>query len=239
MTRPAYAGFVVFGGRELQTIAYVDGYNLYYGRLHDTPHKWLNLKQLIESILRIQNPDFRLIGIKYFTSPVIAKLASRGAASVEAQNAYLKALRDTGGIEIIQGRHQLEPSSAPSYIEGKEADRNLRVPIWNLNEKETDVRLALAMYRDCAKGLGEQTIIVSSDTDLTPMLEAIREDFSRPVGLILPRHPDPDRGRPPAGSLMKHADWTRKYILDEELLACQFPTRVPSRKKAAEKPSYW
>lgn len=239
MTRPANAGFVVFGGRELRTIAYVDGYNLYYGRLHDTPYKWLNLKQLIESILRIQNPSFQLIGIKYFTSPVIARLASRGAASVEAQNAYLKALRDTGDIEIIRGRHQLEPGSAPSYIEGREADRNQRVPIWNLNEKETDVRLALAMYRDCARGFGEQTVVVSSDTDLTPMLEAIKEDFDRPVGLILPRHPDPDRGRPPAGSLMKHADWTRKYILDSELVDCQFPARVPSKKKAAEKPSYW
>lgn len=40
------------------------------------------------------------------------------------------------------------------------------------------------------------------------MLEAIKEDFERPVGLILPRHLDPDRGRPPAGSLMSHADWT-------------------------------
>jgi hypothetical protein len=41
----------------MRTIAYVDGYNRYHGRLKLTPFKWLDLPGLLSSILRIQNPE--------------------------------------------------------------------------------------------------------------------------------------------------------------------------------------
>lgn len=83
----------------------------------------------------------------------------------------------------------------------------------------------------------KQAVLVSSDTDMVPTLELLRADFNLPVGLILPRHPNSKR--PPAGSLQALSQWTRQYLLDEELSASQFSTRVPTRKKPADKPDYW
>lgn len=83
----------------LRTIAYVDGYNLYYGRLQGTPYKWLDLQTLIRELLHVQNPSFDLTQVKYFTAPVLGSLATRGADSVAAQNSYLRAL-EASGVEI-------------------------------------------------------------------------------------------------------------------------------------------
>jgi uncharacterized LabA/DUF88 family protein len=220
----------------MRTIAYVDGYNLYYGRLRGTPYKWLDVHALLQSILRIQNPAMRLIRVHYFTAPVIARLASHGQASVEAQHAYLRALQSTG-VEITFGRHQLEPGQAPRYQSGVTANRQDTVPVWHLDEKETDVRLALTMYRHARLGAMDQAVLVSSDTDLAPALEALRADFSLPLGLILPRRPA--GGRPSAVSLMQLADWTRTVILDNELANAQLPPRVPTHRRPADKPAYW
>jgi hypothetical protein len=220
----------------LRTIAYVDGYNLYYGRLQGTPYKWLDLQALIRDILHVQNPDFELVSVHYFTAPVIARLASHGSASVEAQNSYIRALQATG-VLVTQGRHQLERGRAPRYIEGQTADRADSVPIWNLDEKETDVRLALSMYRDASRGAAEQVVLVTSDTDMVAALDFIKSDFGLQIGLILPRRPS--GGRPPAGSLINLADWARQQIRDEELQECQLPARVPTKRKPADKPDYW
>lgn len=220
----------------MRTIASVDGYNLHYGRLRGTPCKWLDVRALLQGILHIQDPGMQLIQVRYFTAPVIARLASHGQASAEAQQTYLRALRATG-VDVIPGRHQLEPGQAPRYQAGAAANRQDTVPVWHLDEKETDVRLALAMYRDAAQGAMDQAVLLSSDTDFAPVLEMLRADFSLPLGLILPRRPA--GGRMAAASLMQLADWTRSVIHDSELAAVQLPARLPTRRKPADKPEYW
>jgi hypothetical protein len=52
---------------KMRTIAYVDGYNLYHGRLKYTRFKWLDLRGLLASILRIQDHTSELIEVKLFT----------------------------------------------------------------------------------------------------------------------------------------------------------------------------
>lgn len=220
----------------VRTLAYVDGYNFYYGRLQSPPYKWLDLHKLIAHVLRVQNPDFELVGVRYFTAPVLGSLATHGAKSVEAQNTYLRALENSG-VEIIYGRHQLEPGRAPRFVPNTKADRTDTVAVWHLDEKETDVRLALTMYRDACQQRMDQVVLVSSDTDLRPALEAISQDFRLAVGVILPRHPA--GRRPPAGSLSQLANWTRSHLLDEELAACQLPSRIPTSRKPILKPDYW
>lgn len=49
----------------MRTIAYVDGFNLYFGALRRTPHRWLDLKQLVELHLK---PHHQILGIKYFSA---------------------------------------------------------------------------------------------------------------------------------------------------------------------------
>ena len=46
-----------------------------------------------------------------------------------------------------------------------------------MEEKQTDVNIALHLYRDVSQNKCEQVILVSSDSDLEPALRFIKQDF--------------------------------------------------------------
>jgi uncharacterized LabA/DUF88 family protein len=229
----------------VRTAFFVDGYNVFYGLLADTPYKWLNLPQLLVYIARIENPQSSLASIDYFTSSVKPELATRGIVSKEAQDTYVRALR-ANNVAVHYGRHQLEPARAPRFINKKiGASRQDTTAIWKLEEKETDVHIAISMYRTAARqakvndaeGI-QQLVLVSGDTDMAPALRAIREDFPQmTVGVVLPYRTG--FKRTPPGSLKEHSHWMRRVISAEELQSHQFPDKVPTRKTPAIKPDYW
>ena len=35
----------------MRTIVYIDGFNLYYGLLRHSPHKWLDLEKFVKALL--------------------------------------------------------------------------------------------------------------------------------------------------------------------------------------------
>ena len=76
-----------------RTAIYIDGYNLYYGRLRNSSHKWLDVVVLFERIVAIQDPSSEVVFVNLFTAPALAKFATHGKASVEAQQAYHRALQ--------------------------------------------------------------------------------------------------------------------------------------------------
>jgi len=225
-----------------RAIIYVDGYNLYYSRLRGTPYKWLDLVQLFrDHILRPQVPDAELVGLKFFTAPAMAKFASHGHESMVSQNEYHRALRarHQGLIEIICGYHTHQESPPMRFTEPP--DKSDRVSVWLIEEKQTDVNLALSIYRDVAKDRANLVMVCSNDSDLEPAIKSLREDFpSCEIGIVAPLpEPDGECYRRGNAKLEQLADWTRSYILDEELAKSQLPEVVPTRKKAARKPSYW
>ena len=82
----------------MRTWVYVDGFNLYYGALKGTPHKWLDLAALARQVLPATHTVEK---IKYFTARV------SGAADPDAprrQHLYLSALSTLPEIEIHYGR---------------------------------------------------------------------------------------------------------------------------------------
>ncbi len=230
-----------FLGIQMRTIAYIDGYNFYYGLLKDTGYKWLDVAELLKKICNIQNPKYEIILSKYFTSPVLTRVATKGELSHQSQNTYHKALTITHGenIEIIMGYHSLEKGTPPIYEHPIQKDN--KVEVWKLEEKQTDVNIALHMYRDAIKQSCDQIILVSSDSDLEPALKMIKEDVPEmEIGLILPRKkPTNKKNRPGNEKLSRLANWTRSYISEEELELFQLPEKVPTKKKPAIKPQYW
>lgn len=229
----------------MRTACFVDGYNLFYGLLAGTPYKWLDLPSLLAHIIRVEHPDGTLDGVSFFTSGVKPSLASRGIASKEAQDTYLRALI-ARNVNVFYGRHQLESGKAPRFVDkGTPASRTDQVEIWKLEEKETDVHIAISMYRLAAREASlpleariRQIVLVSADTDMTPALRALREDFpDLRLGVILPHREGIQRTVP--GSLKQYADWMRHVVTETELAAHQFPDRIPTRKKPADKPMYW
>ena len=229
----------------MRTACFVDGYNLFYGLLAGTPYKWLDLPSLLSHIVRVEHPDSKINGISFFTSGVKPSLASRGIASKEAQDTYLRALiaRD---VQVFYGRHQLESGKAPRFINKQTpASRTDQVAVWKLEEKETDVHIAISMYRLASREAQlppeqrtQQIVLVSGDTDMTPALKALREDFpDLRIGVILPHREGIQRTVP--GSLKRYADWMRHVVTEIELADHQFPPRIPTHKKPALKPAYW
>lgn len=229
----------------MRTAFFVDGYNVFYGLLAGTPYKWLNLEQLLAHIARVENPLSSLASVEYFTSSVKPELATRGIASKEAQDSYVRALKASKVI-VHYGRHQLERANAPRFVSREVgASRQDTVAIWKLEEKETDVHIAISMYRTASRQEKlpwdkriEQLVLVSGDTDMAPALRAIREDFPHmKIGVVLPYRSGSRRLAP--GSLQQHAHWMRRVVTCEELQSHQFPNRVPTHKAPAIKPDYW
>jgi uncharacterized LabA/DUF88 family protein len=229
-----------------RTAIYIDGYNLYYGRLRNSSHKWLDVVVLFERIVAIQDPSSEVGLVNLFTAPALAKFATHGKASVEAQQAYHRALqlRHPARLQITYGSHSHDKSGTllPTYRDGEPFDRSIKSRVWKIEEKQTDVNLAIAMYRDASKGLFDHLVICSNDSDAEPALKAIREDFPGiTIGVVTPIRPitGEDRHRSISTSLARRAHWTRQHILDAELEAAQLPSKVPTNKKPIRKPNHW
>jgi len=225
----------------LKTIVYVDGYNLYYGCLKHTKYKWLDLLKFFNNLLHEQNPATEIISVKYFTADIKAKVASRGQEAQISQTLYHNALTHLypREIQIIKGYYSLEKARLPCYQ--KPIDKQNRVDVWKLEEKQTDVNIALEAYRDATRSSADHLVFVSNDTDLEPALKALNRDYSHLcLGVVIPVLKTNRNKRPGNKRLSNYAKWTRKSIREDELKNSQLPARIARNgKKPICKPKYW
>lgn len=118
---------------------------------------WLDLVALTRSL----RPKSNLLGVKYFTAPVLDKpdAASR-------QGRYQRALLAGAGgrLEIIQGRYQKKTITC----------RRCGASWTHYEEKETDVNIATAMVFDAAEGKADSLIVISADSDLVPAVRSAK-----------------------------------------------------------------
>jgi len=146
--------------RKEKVIAYIDGFNLYFGIVEAGFEycKWLNLKLLVQNLLK---PNQELIEVKYFTSRV-----SNNPDKQKRQSLYIEALESIG-IKIIYGNYQ---------------DGNVKClrcgHIWkSAKEKMTDVNIATAIIIDAYKNIYDVAMLISGDTDLIPPIREIHSIF--------------------------------------------------------------
>ncbi|WP_345791373.1 NYN domain-containing protein [Burkholderia gladioli] len=237
-------------GRVLRTRIYVDGYNFYYGCLKGSAHKWLNLYDLfanhvLPSILFEVDGrpvKFELLpqAIQYFTAKIIER-AAKSPDSVSSQARYHTALRKYLGarVEIIEGYYSETRTRAPRIDDadpGRPPRDCERVAIWKLEEKQSDVNLAINAYHDAMTGQIDHAVIVSNDTDLVPALRMIRAHTPVSIGLVVPTR---NHERNANKDLVDYSDWVRSHILDRELAAAQLPRVVRGGKTPTTKPDSW
>lgn len=222
----------------MKTKVYIDGYNLYYGRLKNTPYKWLDIAKLFTHIVRVQSPESELLAIDYFTAPCLGRF-SRHPKAVQIQQSYLRALAQDPILNIVNGFHTAERAHLPAYdLLTKKLDLDCKQWVWRVEEKQTDVNIVLGLVLDAVDQTYEQLVVVSNDSDLEPALKAIRDrGLSLTIGAVVPAQPG--KKRPPSAGLMRYADWTRHHILDAELAEAQLPDKIPTRKKPIIKPNHW
>jgi hypothetical protein len=83
----------------LRTIAYIDGFNLYYRMLKSRPAtKWLNPKALIEGVL---HPSYAVTRINYYTARISSRAHDPDGPARQAT--YLKALSTVPEIAVHAG----------------------------------------------------------------------------------------------------------------------------------------
>ena len=231
----------------LRTRVYVDGYNFYYGCLKRTNFKWLDLKSLFDSVLKTVfleidglSAQFELQtpAIKLFTAPILKNFA-RTPDSVKCQVDYHAALQSHLGdlIKIVEGSYDAKPARAHEYVKGKAAAECNMYDIWKLEEKQSDVALALHAYGDAIRGKIDHAVFATNDTDLVPAMQAIKEHTDVTVGLVIPTKGKERRANT---SLEEQSDWIRRSIRAEELGTAQLPTSIRvSSRKLVHKPISW
>lgn len=234
-------------GNALRTRVYIDGYNLYYGCLKNSPHKWLDVHRLIERILQSVHYErngqpisyaLQTPAIKYFTALILPAFG-KSDDSVACQQHYHNALESHLGpsIEIIKGYHDAKPARAYREEPGKAARDSEVVNVWKLEEKQSDVKLALSAYSDAIRNEVDQIIAVTNDSDFAPAMELIRQHTNATLGLIVPRRENASHVN---AQLSAQAHWVRNYIREEELAQSQLPSMIRLTKNSVvHKPLSW
>jgi 6-hydroxy-3-succinoylpyridine 3-monooxygenase len=238
----------------LKTRIYIDGYNLYFGCLKGSPYKWLNPLSLCEKLLARSGARESILddlAVKFFTAEISQRAAS-DESSLDDQRSYHLALHNYCGsrLETIKGTYAIDKTKFPrveNCDQGKEKEPrdSTRVKIWKMEEKQSDVNVALeAVYDAITDPELEQVVFVTNDTDILPALEKIKAHNELQlrsrvnIGLIVPIRAD-DKFRQANKSLSNIADWTIHYVSEEELSNAQLPCRIPAKRKTAIKPTGW
>jgi len=187
-----------------RVVAYIDGFNLYYGLRESRLRRyyWLDLVKLMGTLLK---PDQALEHTRYFTARI--KLQGRNAPDVQRQATYLDALATLPSFSIQEG-----------HFLAKEASCKRCTASWTkYEEKMSDVNLAMALLLDAVDDRFDTAILVSGDSDLTTPIRHVRDRFpqKRVVIAFPPNRNSYDLKRAAHGHLSIGEDKLRKSLLPD------------------------
>ncbi len=203
----------------MTTNVYIDGFNLYYGAVKDTPYRWLNLAELCRILL----PTDQINRIKYFTARVMALPGDPDSPS--RQSAYLRALETIPNLEIFYGHFRSHKRRRPL------ADGSGLVEILETTEKGSDVALGAHLVHDAHMCDYDTAVILSTDSDLLPPIRIVRQDIGKKVGLLCPhKRFSPEHA--------KEFDFFSR-IRPRVLRASQFPDVLTDSTGDFHKPASW
>lgn len=146
----------------LRVIAYVDGYNLYYG-LRDKGWKrfyWLNIQATAASLLR---PEQTLVGTKYFTT-----IVKRPLDKNRRQMVFLEALQTLRDFQIYYGH----------FLSDTIRCRKCGHTSPTHHEKMTDVNMSVELMADAFQDKFDVALVISADSDLVGPVRAVRRLFA-------------------------------------------------------------
>lgn len=185
--------------------AFVDGFNVYYSMqksqanvLHK--YKWLNLRKLLNKYIF---PLTEELGAIYYFSALTNDNDKRGR-----HLAYINALRSEK-ISVIMGYLRYDPIECPS------CKGTFMRPI----EKQTDANIISQVMKMAILDEFDLALIVSADSDLVPMIKAIRQiKPSKEFRVVIPINQKAKELTQVCGD--------RRKVQDVHLADAQFPESV-------------
>jgi uncharacterized LabA/DUF88 family protein len=209
----------------MRTRVYVDGYNLYYACLKNSPHKWLNIHQLAQSLL----PKNVIDKTRYFTARVSAR--PHDPTQPQRQETYFRALATIPEIEIHFGHfltHEVTMPDAASWRLGQYKP----VRVIKTEEKGSDVNLATYLLMDAADNLFDVAVIVSNDSDLKEPIRLINQRFGKRIVLL------GSKQTRISGALKPLAHFIKQFG-PGALAAAQFSNQLADSIGTITKPNNW
>jgi hypothetical protein len=207
------------------TCVYIDGFNMYYGCIKDTPYKWLDLEAMARRLL----PQDNVVAVRYFTARVKPRPSDLDAPARQAQ--YLRALKTLPLVSVHFGHFLSHVTRMPlaSPVPG-----NARtVEVIKTEEKGSDVNLAAYMLLDGFQGRYRTAVVLSNDSDLCEPVRMVTQELNLQVGVINP-HPPQKQSQ----VLSQHATFF-KQLRPATLVACQLPPTLTDARGTFSKPPTW
>jgi uncharacterized LabA/DUF88 family protein len=207
-----------------RTNVYIDGFNLFYGALKGSRHKWLDLEALCRQLL----PKDSIHRIRYFTAKVTAR---PGDPQLPVrQQTYLQALATLPTVSVHLGVFYVSTVRAP--LAQPPARGPKTAEIIKTEEKGSDVALATYLMLDACRGDCDTAVLMTNDSDLREPLRLVREELGLTTGVVNP-HPASRRSRVLQATFFKQ-------LRPGALAASQFPRQLtaPSGHKIT-KPTGW
>lgn len=208
----------------MKTYIYVDGFNLYYRALINSPYKWLDLKALFTQLLQ---PHHVILKIKYFTARVSGTPSDPNKPI--RQVSYISALEAfTPEVEIYYG-HFLTHSKRARLV--RPTPRQRYAYVIKTEEKGSDVNLAAHLITDAWLNVYDCAVVVSNDGDLAQAMRLMKQHHNKTLGLVTP-----GTKTKPSPELAKHANFCKR-IRTGVLRSSQLPDPIPGTK--IHKPLEW
>jgi uncharacterized LabA/DUF88 family protein len=206
---------------------YIDGFNLYYGCLKDTPYRWLDLARFSRALVPNR---YSVEKIKYYTARVIPLPQDPGANT--RQDFYLRAIATIPNCSVTYGYFLTSTVKMP--LAKPKPGGAAMARVIKTEEKGSDVNLACHLVADAFENTCDAVFVISNDSDLLEPIRIARRRLGMTVGLATPFRPP---GRP-ANVLINEADF-RRPIRRGTLAKSQFPATLTDTKGSFSKPPTW
>ena len=207
----------------MRTFIYVDGFNLYYGALRDSPWRWLDPVALFGKVLQ---PRHDIVAVKYFTARVSGTPGD--PSKPQRQDAWLRAVQHfRPEVEVYFGHFLSHTVRMPL---ARPAGTRRTVEVIRTEEKGSDVNLAVHLLNDGWLDRYDCAVVVSNDSDIAEAMRLVSQHRAKRIGLVTPGT------RAPSRQLLAHADFARR-IRTGALRRSQLPDPIPGTN--IRKPANW
>ncbi len=212
----------------MKTNVYIDGFNLYYGCLKGTPHRWLDLAAFCQTSFPPQRNQINRI--RSFTAHVNAR--PNNPQQRVRQQTYLRALRTIPHLTIHLGSSLEKPTRMPLHPPPAAGPKTVQV--MKSEEKGSDVNLACYLLVDAFDDDYKAAVVVSNDSDLAEPIRLVRQKFGKKALFMHPR----SHWRALSVELRRVA--SNSLIVDASLLpTSQFPATLTDAHGTIHKPARW
>ena len=207
------------------TNIYVDGFNLYYRALKDTPFRWLDLRKLAEVLF----PEDTIHRVSYFTALLDARRDN--PSQPQRQQAYMRALATLPGFEVYYGtfRPRIKLRPLVEAVPGLPT----HVLVRDSEEKGSDINLATRLLVDGFNGEYEQAVVASNDADFSGPMRYVRDDLGLRVTLV-----NPDARNPSPRDLASAATYVKR-LWKSHLRRSQLPDSLADEIGTITRPGGW